>query len=245
MTIPSGATFATSGAFSTTLTATAATSLTLPTNGTVLANPVTASTGTALAVTAGASNGASNPGGALTLSGGQGITTATGGAVTIAGGAGITGGAVAVNGGAGTTAGAITIGSTNTASVGIGASGIITTVNGTVKLPNLGTSGFVKLSTGGELIQDTNTYLTSASAASAGFTKKYSENNGALTATSGAVTWTVTHNLNTSNVIVETYQNSTNASVEVDVVTTNANVVTLTFNSASLTGSEYRVVVIG
>ena len=129
-------------------------------------------------------------------------------------------------------------------SVNIG-TGEIINLTGTVKLTSLGTSGFVKLSTGGQLVQDTSTYLTSAAATSAGFTKKYAENNGALTATSGAVTWTVTHNLNTSNVIVETYQNSTNASVEVDVVTTNANVVTLTFNSASLTGSEYRVVVIG
>jgi hypothetical protein len=245
LTIPTGSTFATSGAFSTTLTATAATSLTLPTNGTVLANPVTASTGTALAVTAGASNGASNPGGALTLSGGQGLSTATGGAVTIAGGAGITGGAVAVNGGSGTTAGAVTIGTANTASVGIGISSIITTVNGTVRLPNVGTSGLVALGANGQLSADTNTYLTSASAASAGFTKKYSENNGALTAVSNVITWTVTHNLNTSNVVVDVYQNSSNASVEVDVVTTNANVVTLTLNSATLAGSEYRAVVIG
>jgi hypothetical protein len=245
LTIPTGSTFATAGAFTTTLTATAATSLTLPTNGTVVAVPVTASLGTALTVAAGASNGAGNTGGALTLAGGQALTTATGGSVTIAGGTGITGGAVAVNGGSGTTAGAVTIGTTNTASVGIGISTIITTVNGTVKLANLGTSGFVKLSTGGELVQDTNTYLTSATASSAGFTKKYAENNGALTATSGVITWTVTHNLNTSNVTVQTYQNSTNSSVEVDIVTTSANVVTLTFNSATLTGSEYRAVVIG
>jgi hypothetical protein len=246
LTIPTGSTFATAGAFTTTLTATAATSLTLPTNGTVLANPVTVvGAGTALAVTAGASNQSTQPGGALTLTGGQAIQSGTGGAVTIAGGVGITGGAVAVNGGSGATAGAVTIGTANTASVGIGASGIITTVNGTVKLANLGTSGFVKLSTGGELVQDTSTYLTSASASSAGFTKKYAENNGALTATSGAVTWTVTHNLNTSNVVVDVYQNSTNSSVEVDTVTTSANVVTLTFNSATLTGSEYRAVVIG
>ena len=129
-------------------------------------------------------------------------------------------------------------------SVNIG-SGEIVNIAGTVKLTSLGTSGFVKLSTGGQLVQDTNTYLTSAAATTAGFTKKYAENNGALTATSGAVTWTVTHNLNTSNVVVDVYQNSSNSSVEVDVVTTSANVVTLTFNSASLTGSEYRAVVIG
>jgi hypothetical protein len=119
------------------------------------------------------------------------------------------------------------------------------TLTGTTKLPSVGTSGFVKLGAGGQLSADTNTYLTSATASSAGFTKKYAENNGALTATSGSVTWTVTHNLNTSNVVVDVYQNSTNSSVEVDTVTTSANVVTLTFNSASLTGSEYRAVVIG
>lgn len=129
-------------------------------------------------------------------------------------------------------------------SVNIG-SGETINLTGTVKLVSLGTSGFVKLSTGGTLVQDTNTYLTSASATSAGFTKKYAENNGALTAVSNVITWTVTHNLNTSNVVVDVYQNSTNASVEVDVVTTSANVVTLTLNSASLTGSEYRAVVIG
>lgn len=129
-------------------------------------------------------------------------------------------------------------------SVNIGAGEVIN-LTGTVKLVSLGTSGFVKLSTGGTLVQDTNTYLTSASASSAGFTKKYAENNGALTAVSNVITWTVTHNLNTSNVVVDVYQNSSNASVEVDVVTTSANVVTLTFNSATLAGSEYRAVVIG
>lgn len=119
------------------------------------------------------------------------------------------------------------------------------TLTGTTKLPSVGTSGFVKLGAGGQLSADTNTYLTSTSATSAGFTKKYSENNGALTAVSNVITWTVTHNLNTSNVVVDVYQNSTNASVEVDTVTTSANVVTLTLNSATLAGSEYRAVVIG
>jgi hypothetical protein len=97
-----------------------------------------------------------------------------------------------------------------------------------------GTAGYVKVDASGNLTSVAETY-----------TRKYAENNGALTATSGAVTWTVTHNLNTSNVTAQIYQNSTNASVEVDVVTTSANVVTLTFNSATLAGSEYRVVVIG
>jgi hypothetical protein len=109
-----------------------------------------------------------------------------------------------------------------------------TITNSSLTKVGLSSAGFVKSDSSGNLTVDTGTY-----------TKKYAENNGALTATSGAVTWTVTHNLNTSNVTVQTYQNSTNASVEVDVVTTSANVVTLTLNSATLTGSEYRVVVIG
>jgi hypothetical protein len=141
-------------------------------------------------------------------------------------------------------AGGTDSGSGTAGSVNIGAGEVIN-LTGTVKLVSLGTSGFVKLSTGGTLVQDTNTYLTSASASSAGFTKKYAENNGALTAVSNVITWTVTHNLNTSNVVVDVYQNSSNASVEVDVVTTSANVVTLTLNSATLAGSEYRAVVIG
>lgn len=37
------------------------------------------------------------------------------------------------------------------------------TLDGTVKLPNLGTSGFVKLSAGGQLVQDTSTYLPASS----------------------------------------------------------------------------------
>jgi hypothetical protein len=121
--------------------------------------------------------------------------------------------------------------------IGIGATGVIdsiTTISGTVKLPTVGTSGFVKLSTGGQLVQDTGTY-----------TKKYAVSNGALTAASGVITWTVTHSLGTKDVHVAVYQTSTDALVDVDVVATSTSVVTLTFNSASLTGSEYRVVVIG
>lgn len=51
-------------------------------------------------------------------------------------------------------------------SINIGAGEVIT-LTGTVKLPSVGTSGFVKLSTGGTLIQDTNTYLTSSTGVSA------------------------------------------------------------------------------
>jgi len=51
--------------------------------------------------------------------------------------------------------------SSDTSEVFIGKNGITTNIGGTIKLTNLGTSGFVKLSAGGQLVQDTNTYLTS------------------------------------------------------------------------------------
>ena len=78
-------------------------------------------------------------GASITLTGGTGgagTTKGAGGAIAInagtAGGAGATGGALSLTGGAanGGTAGAITIGATNTASIGIGAADITTTITG-------------------------------------------------------------------------------------------------------------------
>lgn len=62
----------------------------------------------------------------------------------------------------------LTTGTLNLAAAGTGATNInvghtnsITIITGTVKLPTLGASGFVKLSTAGLLVQDTNTYVVS------------------------------------------------------------------------------------
>lgn len=206
-------------------------------------------TGGDISLVGGAATGvADGVGGSISIRGGQG--SGTNGTVTI--GASNTS---AVNVGASTitttvlgtvalanvgTSGLVKLGSGGTLSAGTAGTDYLTSTAGTssvlTKVGPLsgGTAGFVKVDTSGNLTSDSSTY-----------TKKYAENNGALTASSGAVTWTVTHNLNTSNVVVDVYQNSTNSSVEVDIVTTSANVVTLTFNSTSLTGSEYRVVVIG
>jgi hypothetical protein len=73
-----------------------------------------------------------------------------------------------------------------------------------------------------------------------GYTKKFSASvgNGALTSIS------VTHNLGTRDVVVNVYDNATYDTVEVDVVRTDTNTVTVSFATAPTTNA-YRVVVIG
>ncbi len=75
--------------------------------------------------------------------------------------------------------------------------------------------------------------------------KKYSENNGALTASSGVVTWTVTHSIGTSDVTVQVRELASKALVEVDVVITDSNTVTLSWVSSGELADAYRVVVVG
>lgn len=73
-----------------------------------------------------------------------------------------------------------------------------------------------------------------------GFTKKFSASigNGVLTSIP------VTHNLGTRDVVVNVYDNATYDTVEVDIVRTDANTVTVSFATAPTTNA-YRVVVIG
>ena len=73
-----------------------------------------------------------------------------------------------------------------------------------------------------------------------GFTKKVSASVGNASATSFAVT----HNLGTSDVVVDVYDNASLDTVECDVVRTNTNTVTVSFASVPTTNA-YRVVVIG
>lgn len=65
-------------------------------------------------------------------------------------------------------------------------------------------------------------------------------------ASSGATsTTTVTHNFNSSDVSVQVYEVATNATVVADVVRTSSNVVTVTMNGASISAGDYRIVVTG
>ena len=75
--------------------------------------------------------------------------------------------------------------------------------------------------------------------------KKYSENNGALTASGGQVTWTVTHNIGTRDVTVQLFDLATYAQVEVDVVRTDGTTVTLSWVSGNVSADAYRVVIVG
>lgn len=91
------------------------------------------------------------------------------------------------------------------------------------------------ISEGGDLIVDH----------AGGVPFKYSENNDALTAVSGSVTWVVAHSLNTQDVVVQLRDLTSNSSVEVDVTYTSVDEVTLSWVSGNVSADLYRVTVIG
>jgi hypothetical protein len=109
-------------------------------------------------------------------------------------------------------------------------SGNAENVNGTVAIANGGTGA-----------------TTAAGARSnLGATTKYTVNNTTLNPTSNTITWTVAHNLNTSDVTVQMRDLQDNALVEADVVLTNANTVTISwYSAATVSADAYRVVVVG
>lgn len=76
--------------------------------------------------------------------------------------------------------------------------------------------------------------------------QKYAANNPALTQSSGLCTWTITHNLNTTDVTVTIKEASTGELILADVIITNANTVTVKIVSASnISSGTYRAVIIG
>lgn len=76
--------------------------------------------------------------------------------------------------------------------------------------------------------------------------RKFAANNTSLTPSGGQVTWTVTHNLGTKDVIVRVMQADGDYEVEVDVARTSTNAVALSWPSAGTVSADaYRVVIVG
>jgi hypothetical protein len=73
-----------------------------------------------------------------------------------------------------------------------------------------------------------------------------------ITGNSAVSSWAIAHNLNSQDVQVQVYQTSATsgtdvqyASVEADVVRTNVNTVTVSFQTAPTTGLNYNIVIVG
>lgn len=103
-------------------------------------------------------------------------------------------------------------------------------VTGTVAVANGGTGG-----------------TTAATAkTNLGFTTKFAVNNPEIEPSSGIATFTVTHNLGTSDVLVSLKDVGTSELVEADIVITSNDVVTISWNAATtVAAASYRAVVIG
>lgn len=78
-----------------------------------------------------------------------------------------------------------------------------------------------------------------------GMAKKFAVNNGALTASSGVVTWSITNTLASADVTVQIFEISTGTQVMAEVAT-GASTITVKMNSTSnISADTYRAVVIG
>lgn len=154
------------------------------------------------------------------------------------------------------TVGTITTGTWNgtTIDVAHGGTGVTSLASGEYVVGN-GTGGLTTSATipvgdlsGTLAVNQGGTGATTAAGARSnlGATTKYASSNAELEPASGIITWAVSHSLNSSDVVVSVRDLSDDAQVEVDVVHTDANTVTLSWNSAStVSANSYRVVVVG
>ena len=153
-----------------------------------------------------------------------------------------------------TTVGTISTGTWNGSTVGVPYGGTgATSLTGYIT--GNGTSAFTASSTipvadldGTIAISQGGTGATTAAGARSnlGATTKYAASNAEITPSSNIATWTVSHNLNTSDTTVSVRDLSDDMEVVVDVEHTDANTITLTWTAAStVAANSYRVVVIG
>ena len=155
-----------------------------------------------------------------------------------------------------TTVGTITTGTWNATTIGVeyGGTGVTTLASGEYVKGN-GTGGLTTSATvpvadldGTIAISQGGTGATTAAGARSnlGATTKYAASNAEITPSSNIATWAVSHNLNTSDVVVSVRDLGDDSEVMVDVVHTDANTVTLTWTAAStVAANSYRVVVVG
>ena len=164
-----------------------------------------------------------------------------------------------------TTLGTVTTGTWNGTTVGVAHGGTgATTLTGYVKgdgtnaftasntIPGADVSGDITGNaanvTGTVAVVNGGTGATTAATARAnlGATTKFAASNPEIAPSSGIATWTITHNLGTTDVVVSLKDLSNDAFVEADVVTTSASVVTISWNaSVTVDPNSYRAVVIG
>ena len=110
-------------------------------------------------------------------------------------------------------------------------------------------SGVVRTSTDGirstSSASDTS-IVTEKAIAAVLASRTYSAQNPELTVSGGICTWTITHNMNNSNVGIHVYEVSTGDEVMYDRSITSANVVTVKIlSSSNITANTYKVVILG
>ena len=111
------------------------------------------------------------------------------------------------------------------------------------------TAGIAAIATQAECTTGTNDtkFVTPLKMATytSGMTKKLTATNGALTASGGVCTWTITNSLSTADVIVSVYEVSTGDEV-MCAVTVSSGAITVKINSTSnISANTYKAVIIG
>lgn len=145
------------------------------------------------------------------------------------------------------------VGTTDRITVGADSVDIASTYAGQSSITTLGTIATgtwsateIAVANGGTGATTAGEARTNLSSTSFALPQKYAADCGSLTSSGGVVTFTVTHNLGTTDVTVSLKDTATKALVEADVVITDTNTVTISWNSAStVTSGAYRAVVIG
>lgn len=161
-----------------------------------------------------------------------------------------------ITGNAGNVSGTVAVGNGGTGATTLGAGGYLkgngtSAVTSQTGVPAVDITGEISVSHGGTGSTTASGARSALSSTSFGLPQKYSAKNGALTQSSGIITWSIsagTHGLGTDGIIVvQMKEVSTGAVVDADIVISESTGdITITWNSASnVTANTYRVTAIG